>query len=506
VILVGELALWVALLMAAWGAIVSVAGGRTERADLVESGRRSVYAAFACLVLAISGLMVALVSSDFTFRFVASFTSANLPVSYKVAALWSGPAGTLLFCTFVLSTCAAIAVVASSERDGQRTSHEAGVFSTILLFFVVTLCFVVNPYERTVPVPVEGQGMFPLFQHPGFVLHGPMLYVGSIAASVPFALAMSGLAAGRIDGDWRLSVVRWAIFSWFLLTIGMLAGMWWAYVEVGDGGHWALDPVRNLSILPWLTTSALMYAMRWEDRRGAPGRASILLAAASFPLAVLGMFIVRGGIISMSPVASWSGVVEWLTAFLAVATLGVAYVLLTRLTRLVVPTTVTRCVGEKRARYGGYAVQVGLVILVASIAGGRFGKDADVTLGSGETATITDPFGDRREFTSQGVSRFDVLNHHVVAVALQVAEDGETTQLITSEERQYVDSRGAHTFNSSTEAGIDYSLKQDVYVVLAGVMGDRAQLRIAFNPLVMWVWIGGAMIAVGGAVAMWGER
>jgi cytochrome c-type biogenesis protein CcmF len=150
-------------------------------------------------------------------------------------------------------------------------------------------------------------------------------------------------------------------------------------------------------------------------------------------------------------------------------------------------------------------MQAGLVMLVAGFIGSRFGHEADITLGSGETATMTDPFGDRLELTSQGVSRFDVLNRHVVAVALRAAHDGERTGLITSEERQYVDSRDAHTFNPSIEAGIDYSLKQDVYVVLTGVMGDRAQMRIAFNPLVMWVWIGSAMIAVGGAVAMWAE-
>ena len=498
-ILVGELALWVALLMAAWGAIVALAGGRAGRADLIESAVRSVYAAFACVVLAISGLLVALVSSDFTFRFVASFTSANLPLGYKVAALWSGPAGALLFCTVVLSTCAAIAVGASSEGDAKWIAPVAGIFSAIMLSFVATLCFAVNPYERMVSVPVEGQGMFPLLHHPGFVMHAPLRYLASIATSVPFALAGAALARARIDDQWSLAVRRWASVSWFLLTLGMITGMWWAYTEVGDAGHWALDPVRNLSILPWVTSSALMYSVS----RQMP-RASVVLALASFLLAALGTFIVRGGILSMNPVASWSGVAEWLTAILVVATLTAAYLLITRWPLLAATTTVNRGVEHTRVRYAGYAVLVGLVLVATALAGGLFSTAADVTLGSGETATITDPFGDRREFTSQGVSRFDVLNRHVVAVALQAAHDGETTALIISEERQYVDSRGAHTFNPSMEAGIDHSLRQDVYVVLTRVMGDRAQVRIAFHPLVMWVWIGGTMVAVGGAVAMWG--
>lgn len=502
-ILVGELALWVALLLAAWGAIVSFAGGRAGRTDLIASAVRAVYAAFACIVLATSGVLVALVTSDFTFRFVTSFTSANLRVGYKIAALWSGPAGTLLFCTLILSTCAAIALAARSERDERRTSHVAGAFSAIMLFFVATLCFAMNPYERTVPVPVEGLGMHPLLQHPGFVLHAPMLYLGAIAASVPFALAVAALLDGRVDDDWSFVVGQWSIVTWFFLTIGMFAGMWWAYVEVEDVGHWVLDPFRNLSMLPWLSTSALLLGIRHLGQRGAAARATVSLATASFPLGLLGMFVVRGGILSIGPAASRSTVAEWFSAFLAVATLGVAYLLVICLRRVTMSTTVNPGLAEKRTRYGGYAVQGGLALVVAALAGTLFSKEVELTLGSGETATVTDSFGDEREFTSQGVSRFDALNRHVVAVALRTAQDGEGTELISSEERQYVDSRGAPTFRPSTEAGIDYSLKQDVYVVLIGVMDDRVQIRIAFNPLVTWLWIGGAMIAIGGAVASW---
>jgi cytochrome c-type biogenesis protein CcmF len=205
----------------------------------------------------------------------------------------------------------------------------------------------------------------------------------------------------------------------------------------------------------------------------------------------------------MGPVGSWSTVADAFTAFLAFATLVAAYLLVTRLPQLTTPRPLNYRLAEKRRRYGAYAVGVGLVILMIGVAGNLFRLETGIALGPGETATITDAFGDRRQFTSQGVSRFDVLNRHVVGVALQAARDGKTTGLITSEERQYVDSRGAHTFNPSMEPGIDYSLKQDIYVVLTGVMGDRAQMRIAFNPLVSWVWIGGAMIAIGGAVAMW---
>jgi cytochrome c biogenesis factor len=485
--------------MAAWGAIVSLAGGRARRTDLIESGVRSVYATFACVVLAMSGLLTALVTSDFTFRFVASFTTANLPVGYKVAALWSGPAGALLFCTVALSTCGAVVVAARSEREEQWTSYVAGALSVIMLAFVATLCFAANPYERVVPSPVEGQGMFPPLQHPGFMLHAPVFYLGAVITGVPFALTIAALATGRVDDAWGSEVRPWTIVSWFLLTIGVISGMWWAYVEVDDVGHWAMDPLRNWSVLPWLATAALIIS---TSRR--ISRASVGLALSGFLLAVIGTFIVRGGIISGNPVASWSAVSEWLAAFLVSAAPLVAYLLATRLARLAPLPPVRRGIATKRRRFGKLAAQAGLVVLTAGIIGSRFTREADITLDSGETATITDPFGDRLALTSQGVSRFDVLNRHVVAIAVQV-RNGNTTELITTEERQYFDSRGVHTYTPSIEAGIDYSSKQDVSVVLTGVMGDRAQLRVAVNPLAMWVWIGGAMIAIGGAVAMWGE-
>jgi cytochrome c-type biogenesis protein CcmF len=166
-------------------------------------------------------------------------------------------------------------------------------------------------------------------------------------------------------------------------------------------------------------------------------------------------------------------------------------------------TALARLVARNRRRYGGYIVHVGVVVLFIAFAGFAFKKENDISLGPGETATLVDPYGHRWAFTSQGVSEFEQLNRRVVAVALQATRDGQAQGLIRSERRQHVDSRGVPTFEPSTEVGIDYSLRQDVYVVLAGVAGDRAEMRIAFNPLVAWVWIGGVIMAIGGVIVMW---
>jgi cytochrome c-type biogenesis protein CcmF len=167
-------------------------------------------------------------------------------------------------------------------------------------------------------------------------------------------------------------------------------------------------------------------------------------------------------------------------------------------------TALVRLVARNRRRYGGYVVHVGIVVLFAAFAGLAFKKEFDIALSPGETFTATDPYGDEWSFTSSGVSRFEQLNRHVTAVALQSTREGSAAALITTEKRQHVDSRGAPTFEPSTEVGIHETWRQDVYIVLAGVSGEeRAEIRITFNPLVRWVWTGGVIMLIGGLIVMW---
>jgi cytochrome c-type biogenesis protein CcmF len=168
------------------------------------------------------------------------------------------------------------------------------------------------------------------------------------------------------------------------------------------------------------------------------------------------------------------------------------------------PMALVRLVARNRRRYGGYVVHLGIVVLFCGFAGNAFKKEVDVTLRTGESYAATDPFGHEWTFTSQGVSEYEALNRFVTAVVLETTRDGKPAGLITSEKRQHVDSRGVPTFEPSTEVGLRESINMDIYVVLAGVTGeDQAELRIAFNPLVWWVWFGGAIMALGGLIVMW---
>jgi cytochrome c-type biogenesis protein CcmF len=169
-----------------------------------------------------------------------------------------------------------------------------------------------------------------------------------------------------------------------------------------------------------------------------------------------------------------------------------------------VPQAFTRLIARNRRRYGGYIVHMGVVVIFCAFAGLAFKRENDLTLKPGDSRELTDPFGHQWTFVSQGISQYDALNRQVTAIALDVSRDGKPVGVMTSEKRQHVDSRGAPTFEPSTEVGIRSSFKQDVYLVLAGVRADdSAEIRVTFNPLVRWVWLGGALMAIGGLIVMW---
>ncbi|MGI8618219.1 MAG: cytochrome c biogenesis protein CcsA, partial [Gemmatimonadaceae bacterium] len=235
-ILIGELSLWVALLMATWATTVSFAGGMQRRPDLVASGERGIYATLAMVVLASIGLWTALITHDFSFKYVASFTSANLPLVYTLSAFWGGQAGSLLFWALILAGYSAVAVYTNRDRNRALMPYVSGTLGFVLVFFLATLCLGANPYERLDWIPLDGRGMNPQLQNPGMAIHPPNLYLGFVGMTVPFAFAIAALITRRIDGDWLAAVRRWALVSWFFLTIGIVLGMWWAYVELGWGG------------------------------------------------------------------------------------------------------------------------------------------------------------------------------------------------------------------------------------------------------------------------------
>ena len=330
-ILVGELSLWVALLMAAWTTTVSFSGGLQGRADLVKSGERALYATFAFTLLASVGVWTALFTHDFSIKFVASYTSANLPKIYTFTAFWAGQAGSLLFWSLILTGYAAIAVFTNRAKNRHMMPWVTGTLGVIALFFLMTMCFGANPYERLDWIPPDGRGMNPQLQNPGMAIHPPMLYLGLVATAVPFAFASGALISRRLDAEWLGAVRRWALLSWFFLTIGIVLGMWWAYVELGWAGYWAWDAVENSSLLPWLSGTAFLHSIMIQEKRGMLRKWNVTLVVVTFLLSILGTFITRSGIIESVHAFAQSPVGNWFLGFLIVATILTAYLVSTRL-------------------------------------------------------------------------------------------------------------------------------------------------------------------------------
>ncbi len=315
----GNLALWVAFLVGIWGALTGFAGGLLGRADLQQSARHAVFAMCAALVTAVFALEWALFHHDFNVEYVAAYTSRNLPIFYTWSALYAGQKGSLLFWASVLSLFGSLALTFTSRRHAPLLPYVAGVVCAVSAFFVTVMLFAANPFARLAFTPLDGNGLNPQLQNPGMVFHPPMLYLGYISITIPYAFAMAALLSRRLDTDWLVAIRKWTLVSWLFLSIGLLLGMWWAYVELGWGGYWAWDPVENAALLPWLTMTAFLHSVMIQEKRGMLRKWNLALVIGSWLLSVMGTFITRSGVISSVHSFTQSPVGYYFLVFLVLA-------------------------------------------------------------------------------------------------------------------------------------------------------------------------------------------
>ncbi len=243
--LLGEFALWMALLAGLWGAVIGFSGVWRRRPELGTTTIRSAYAVCAAMIVASIALWKGILTHDFNIEYVASYTSRNLPDSYLITAFWAGQKGSLLFWGTVLGIFGALTQALTSRRYRDLMPTVAAVTGTVAVFFAATMLFAANPFERLGFTPADGNGLNPQLQNPGMVIHPPMLYLGYISITIPFAFAIAALLSRRLDSGWIIAIRKWTLLSWFFLSVGITLGMWWAYVELGWGGYWAWIPWRT---------------------------------------------------------------------------------------------------------------------------------------------------------------------------------------------------------------------------------------------------------------------
>jgi cytochrome c-type biogenesis protein CcmF len=293
-------ALWVSLLVTVLGIGFLPYAIRRGRRDLIDVGFAAVYTNFALMTVATVAMLVALVRHDFSVSYVAQVGSRATPVFYTFISLWGALEGSILFWAWVLAMYAAVVIFINRKRGGDLVPYAAMTILVVSLFFGILLVGPANPFKDVFPIPADGPGPNPLLQnHILMAVHPPLLYLGYVGMTVPFAFAVGAMLSGEVErDDWTKITRRWTLASWGFLSAAIIAGMWWSYEVLGWGGYWAWDPVENASFMPWLLATAFLHSVQVQERRGMLRLWNLNLVVGTFVMTILGTFLTRSGIIS----------------------------------------------------------------------------------------------------------------------------------------------------------------------------------------------------------------
>jgi cytochrome c-type biogenesis protein CcmF len=313
----GRAALLVTLGLSAYALVAGVAAAQLGRRRLARSAQNALVASFFTTAIASAVLLAALLRNDFSFTYVARTTSEALPTAYTISAFWGGQEGSLLLWLLVLTAFGAAAVSVNRRWAKDLTVWVVPVFAAVSSFFAFLLVAVASPFATQV-APADGAGMTPSLQNPYMLAHPPLLYLGYVGLTVPFAFAAGALLSGKLDERWLIATRRWTLFAWAALGVGQLLGSHWAYVEVGWGGYYAWDPVENAALMPWLAATAFLHSVMIQERRGMLKVWNVLLVILAFSLALFGTFLTRSGVVNSIHSFTQSSIGPWFLAFIAV--------------------------------------------------------------------------------------------------------------------------------------------------------------------------------------------
>ncbi|WP_322800751.1 heme lyase CcmF/NrfE family subunit [Thermoflexus sp.] len=291
------------LLDLAWGlgligTLAAFYGGWRREARWVEVARRIGQVMAPLLTLMVLALEIALLTDDFRLVYVTQVSRQTQPLFLKITALWGGQNGSLLFWSWLMSLFLFAAMARADRFPPDMLPYMTGILLLTQTFFLLLNRFFANPFEMFPVPPADGRGLNPLLRHPGMIAHPPLLYLGFVGFTVPYAIVMAALMAGRRDESWLRLLRRWTLVAWLFLSLGLLVGARWAYDVLGWGGYWGWDPVENAALLPWLTGTAFLHSVMVQERRGMLKVWTSLLIILTYALVILGTFITRTGVIA----------------------------------------------------------------------------------------------------------------------------------------------------------------------------------------------------------------
>src|SRR6195256_1811077 len=283
---------------------------------LGETARRAGIATFAAVFLAAVVLVICAFQDNFSIAYIFHHSNRDLPAPYKFATLWSGQEGSLLFWSLLLAAYGFVLRL-RYKTDPRLFAYASVVIAAVQVFFLLLLNFAAHPFAiMQGSLPNDGAGLNPLLQYPEMVIHPPMLYLGYVGFTVPFAFALGALIIKYPGEKWIHVPRRWTMVTWGFLTCGIFLGAHWAYSVLGWGGYWGWDPVENASLMPWLTGTAFLHSVMMQEKRGMLKTWNVWLIFSTFGLSIFGTFLTRTGLVSSVHAFAQSTIGEWFGWFL----------------------------------------------------------------------------------------------------------------------------------------------------------------------------------------------
>ena len=324
----GSFALLLAFVCAVYALVGGIFAIRSRHPLLVKSARQAGMATCGLIFLATFSLVYLFFSDSYWVAYVVSHSNRSLSTFYKVAALWSGQEGSLLFWSFLLSIYVFSVLIAYRNKNGELMPYVGVVLAGVQIFFLALNNFVASPFKvlaaagangaLDIFTRADGNGLNPLLQYPEMVIHPPNLYSGYTGFTIPFAFALGALLARYPGEKWIHLTRKWTMIAWCFQTVGILLGAHWAYAVLGWGGYWGWDPVENASLLPWLTGTAFLHSVMMQEKRGMMKVWNVWLVFCTFMLCILGTMLTRSGVVSSVHAFAQSSIGNWFLGFLVV--------------------------------------------------------------------------------------------------------------------------------------------------------------------------------------------
>ncbi len=285
---------------------------------LQETARRAGIASFIAVSCAAFALIWAAFTNDYSLSYILHHTNRTLAPAYKFSALWSGQEGSLLLWAWLLATYGFVLRI-RHKVDVRLSAYASTILASVQVFFLSVLIFAAPPFAiEPGPLAANGFGLNPLLQYPEMVIHPPMLYLGYVGFTVPFAFALGALMMRYPGEKWIHITRRWTMVTWLFLTCGIFLGAHWAYSVLGWGGYWGWDPVENASLMPWLTGTAFLHSVMMQEKRGMMKSWNVWLIFSTFLLTLLGTLLTRAGLVSSVHAFAQSSIGNWFVTFMCI--------------------------------------------------------------------------------------------------------------------------------------------------------------------------------------------